>query len=106
MATLKLKADPTFHARVPIPVPGKAPVQVSFTFKHRTRAELDEFFERGSTQDVGLLDYLMDFVSGWDLTDPFSRENVGALINEFPGAAAAISRTYVEQLMGAARQGN
>ncbi len=106
MATLKLKAEPTFTARVPIPIPGKSPVQVLFTFKHRTRTELDALIESGNVPGRDAVEYVMEMVSGWDLTDPFSKENVSALINEFPGAAAAISRTYIEQLMGAARQGN
>ena len=43
MAKLKLNPEPTFRAKVLVPVAGAAPVAVDFSFKYRTRSELREF---------------------------------------------------------------
>jgi hypothetical protein len=42
MAKLKLVANPTFRAKVGIPVAGGPEVPVEFVFKHRTKTALDE----------------------------------------------------------------
>lgn len=99
MARLALNAAPTFKAKVGIPVAGGQPVEVEFTFKHRTRTDLDEFIKtRAGQSDV---DTFMDMVTGWDLEDGFSRENVERLLENYIGTALATYRTYIDELIQA-----
>lgn len=96
MAKLKLNPDPTFSAEVEIPVPGKAPVAVSFTFKHRTRDELDEFLKRAvDLRDAALI---MEVASGWELADAFTVENVTALVQNYIASPGAVFEKYLTEL--------
>lgn len=96
---LKLKADPTFEAVVGIPVAGGDAVDVKFTFRHRTRTQLDEFVKgREGKQDI---DSVMDMVQGWDLADEFNRANVTELLENYGGASVAIFGAYVSELIKA-----
>lgn len=116
MAKLKLVADPTFSAMVKIPVPGKPePEEVLFTFKHRTRTQLDEHFmaigkrnaatgEGGIPRDQEVKD-IMDVATGWDLAEPFTAENVGTFLDNYHRAGWEIGTAYVRELMQA-KEGN
>lgn len=99
---LKLKPDPTFKAKIGIPVFEGDPVPVEFTFKHRTQDALKVFNEGASRPDI---DFVMDVITGWDLTDAFTRENVALLLQNYHGAGNAISIGYVKALHGV-RLGN
>lgn len=100
---LKLKADPTFKATVPIPIPGGEPVNVVVTFKHRTvvqLAEFEEWVEGKPNREV-----VMSCVIGWELDDEFTPDNVDRLLDNYHGAARAIAKTYIREL-AALRLGN
>jgi len=97
MAKLSLIANPTFQAKVGIPVAGGEAVEVLVTFKHRTKTALDEFIK--SRADKSDADSFMAMVSGWDLTDEFTEENVETLLENHIGAALAVYRMYVEELL-------
>lgn len=97
MAKLKLVAAPTFKAKVGIPVAGGEPVEVLFTFKHRTKTALDAWIkDRTNKSDA---DAFMDMVEGWDLEDTFNAENVEVLLQNYIGTALATYRVYVDQLV-------
>ena len=99
MAKLSLVANPTFTAKVGIPVAGGDPVEVVFTFKHRTKDELDEFIKtRADKPDT---DSFLEMVVGWDLEDKFTPENAGLLLQNRIGTALATYRVYVDELIGA-----
>jgi hypothetical protein len=100
---LKLKADPTFVAEVPVPIPGGRPANVKFTFKHRTKDDAAAFFE--AHKDDLDVKFLMEIAVGWELSDAFNAENVAVLMQNYHGAARAIFSTYVTELAGA-RLGN
>jgi Fe-S-cluster formation regulator IscX/YfhJ len=100
---LKLKADPTFKALVPIPIPGGEPENVGFTFKHRTVAQLEEFEK--TTKDMSNRDVVLACVTAWDLDDEFTPENVDRLLDNYHGAARVIFKTYLLEL-AALRLGN
>lgn len=93
---ISLTAPPTFKAKVPIPIPGGEPVPVEFTFKHRTKDALSEFLK--AAPDGKDADIVMSVVTGWDLDDAFTRENVETLLDNFHGAARAIVEGYLEEL--------
>lgn len=102
MAKLSLKANPTFHAKVGIPVAGASPITVDFTFKHRTKSELDAFMK--SRADVTDVDTVMAMVEGWELDEPFDREGVELLLENYAGAALALYLAYVDELLAAKRK--
>ena len=99
MAKLSLIAKPTFPAKVGIPVAGGDAVDVTFTFKHRTKAALDEFIQSRPEKEDS--ESVMDLAIGWDLDDAFTVENVELLLQNYMGAALAIYRAYVDELVKA-----
>jgi hypothetical protein len=96
MAKLTLNANPTFKAKVEIPVAGSDELgQVEFVFKHRTRDELDKWMSE-SAED---LQKVMEMATGWDLPEEFNETNVQMLLQNYFGAAAAIVTGYLNELM-------
>lgn len=103
MNVFKLDPAPTFDAEVAIPVHGGKEVNVKFTFKHRNREQLDEFFK----DVVGKTDVetVKDVATGWGLSDEFSDENIGKLCSNYLGAGFAIAQAYLSEIRQA-RLGN
>lgn len=99
MAKLKLTANPTFKAKVPVPIAGDAAVDVEMTFKHRTKAALDKWIS--SAEGRSDVASFMDMVEGWELEDEFNEANVVLLLENYIGVGVAVLRTYVEQLVQA-----
>lgn len=103
MPMLKLVAEPTFKAKVAIPVAGGESVEVEFEFKHRTRDELAKYMESGNERtDV---EAVLATVVGWALDDKFNKMNVERLLQNYHGAGRAIASKYYSELM-ALRLGN
>lgn len=98
MAKLKLVADPTFKTKVAIPVPGAAPADVEFTFKHKTKDEAKAWLSEDESTDS---ESILAIASGWNLDDEFNAENIEILCQSYAGAAQAIVRTYLDELRGA-----
>lgn len=99
MAKLSLVANPTFKAKVGIPVAGGSPVAVEMVFRHRTKKELEAFMlSREGKDDV---ETFLEMVDGWELSDDFNRENVTLLLENYIGAALETFRVYVDQLVQA-----
>lgn len=99
MAKLSLNPAPTFKAKVGVPVAGGGAVDVEFTFRHRTKKQLEEFIQgRADQQDV---DTFMAMVLGWDLEDEFNQANVERLLDNYIGAALATYKAYLEELVKA-----
>lgn len=99
MAKFTLNAAPTFKASVSIPVAGGEPIQVTFTFKHRTRTALDDFMKsRAGKSDT---DTFMEMVEGWDMDIPYTQENVETLVENYLGAPLATYRAYIDELVQA-----
>lgn len=105
MPKLKLVAEPTFKATVEIPIAGSAPVSVVFTFRHRTKTQLAEFTKASEGKSESDLDFVMGMVCGWELDDEWTAENVALLLENYHGAAAAISMRY-PQVLVTGKQGN
>lgn len=99
MARLKLNPEPTFKAKVGIPVPGSRPAEVLFTFKHRTRDDVIAWAEGSREQND--VESVLDCVVGWDLDDEFNAENVERLCNNYPGSGLTIVAAYLDELRGA-----
>jgi hypothetical protein len=90
-------------------------VTIEISYKYRTRSQyaelLDEILapveqkkskkdevlkvaEMLKQQDVSTVEFMLKIADGWDLEDEFNKENLTALLNEFPSAAKAINETY------------
>lgn len=100
MAKLKLQPDPTFQAKVEIAVPGAAPAGVVFTFKHRTRQEMERFLPTVGEMENDT-QMVMAICTGWELADEFNVANVAALVDSYISAPAAIFEAYLKELTGA-----
>ncbi|MDM0041881.1 phage tail assembly chaperone [Variovorax sp. J22R193] len=99
----KLKADPTFQAKVAFPVFGGASVDVQLTFKHRTKAELAKWLEEGRQTTEGSVrrtdeQTFFEMVVGWEIDEPFNKENVAILLDHHIGVALATYQTYIDEL--------
>ena len=98
-AKFKLNPDPTFKAKVGIPVPGVAePVEVEFTFKYRTRSDVTAWHE--AIKDKQDHEIIIDCVTAWELTDDYTAENVKRLCDNYPSAGAEIAVAYLRELAG------
>ena len=104
MASFSLTPDPTFKAKVEIPVPGKKPHKIELTFKWRDADAFKDFMEALGNYETDT-DAVMDFVTGWELSDAFSHENVDKLVKNYIGSAKAMIQTYISENAGA-RLGN
>ncbi|HYD58970.1 MAG TPA: phage tail assembly chaperone [Noviherbaspirillum sp.] len=98
-AKLVLTPNPTFKAKVAIPVPGAGTTDVEFTFKHRSKDQLKEFME--SNDGRGDVEVIMDMCSGWELAEPFDEEHVEQLAQQYVGSSQAIFETYLRESTGA-----
>ena len=100
MAALKLNPNPTFNAKVGIPVAGEEqPAVIVCTFKHMTREAYAAFAEGLRSSSASDVDTLMQVLAGWDGPDePFSREAVAKLVSGYHGAAFAISQAFADEL--------
>lgn len=98
MAKLKLTAEPTFTAPVEIPVAGKDPVKVSFTFKHRSKDEMTEWLKEKYESDEKAV---MECAIGWELDDAFTAENVALLCQSYIAATGSILSAYIAEMRGA-----
>lgn len=92
----KLKAEPTFTAKVEFPIAGGESVEVALTFKHRTKAELNKWLEgRADRKDV---ETFLDMVVGWEIEEPFNKKNVEMLLDQRIGVALATYQVYLNEL--------
>jgi hypothetical protein len=101
MAKLSLTPNPTFKARVTIPVAGEAPATVNVTFKYRTKTQLDEFFNKELETKDNWAEQILMIAEGWDLDDEFSLENLRLLVDQRPGTGQSFFKTYSAEGYGA-----
>lgn len=104
MNKLKLKPDATFKHTVLIPVAGSQEgAAVEFDFKHRGAAEMKAFWE--GLDDKQNIDVVMDIAAAWDLQEPFNRENVLIMLDNYPMSGAVVIAAYQDEIFKA-RVGN
>lgn len=98
----KLNPEPTFRAKVEIPVPGAKPEPVEFIFRHRTQKALTDWIKATAEAKPADIDFILEIVSGWAGVDAgFERETVEALLDNYHGAAGAIRDAYLRELTAA-----
>lgn len=96
MAKLTIKAAPTFSAKVGIPQAGAEPVEMVFVFKHRTKAELQEFM--ASREGKPDAESFVSMVESWDFDEPMTPENVETMLQNYIGAGLAVYVAYIGEL--------
>ena len=99
MAAFTLAVNPTFNAKVGIPVAGGATVEVEFTFKHRTRADMEKWLAGGAEREN--VQAILDMCEGWELADKFDKKSVSQLCENYIGAPRAIVDVYIAELTAA-----
>lgn len=95
---VKIVANPTFKATVDIPSAGGQVVSIEFEFKHKTRTA----FQAWAKPDLWPTneDAILDIASGWtDIEDPFGRESLTLLFENFQAAPKAICEKYAHELL-------
>lgn len=100
MPKLRPRPPQTFKAKATIPLPGGGKEEVVLTFRHRSRDQLNELAKRHESTSAGDVDYVMEACEGWEYEEPFTRESVAEFLQDFGGAAAAITFTYTTELLG------
>jgi hypothetical protein len=103
----KLQVDPTFKAKVMIPVPGKPSVPVEIEYRHKTKSDLLVYLERaGRARGAEEADVLHEVIAGWSGIDrEYSRDALAELIDVLGGAGGALLMAYSKELTDA-RLGN
>lgn len=95
---VKIVASPTFKATVDIPSAGGQTVSIEFEFKHKTRTA----FLAWAKPDVPQAneDAVLEIASGWtDIEDPFNRDSLTILFENFQAAPTAICEKYAQELL-------
>ena len=78
MDIFSIDPEPTFTAPVWLPLPGKAPVKVTFRFRHMEHEAFYAMLAESSAAREKSADFLARFVDGWEgdaINAPFSRES-------------------------------
>ena len=126
MAKFKIAQAATFLGAVMIPVVGREPVKVDFTFKYRNRVELaalfdewnqrrkdgqERFGEKPTVSEIVAIDtenqmqQIKDLVVGWEFDDKFDDESIKALVTSCHGTTEAVVEAY-QAAFTKARTGN
>ena len=108
---LKLIPNPTFKHTVNVPVAGGEAEAVEFVFKHKKQSEINAMFAPDAIGQIDTdaikadTDFVLEFVSGWDLDADFNRENVALFLENYSGATQLLFREYADEI-NKARWGN
>ncbi|ATN93795.1 tape measure chaperone [Citrobacter phage IME-JL8] len=94
---ITLGALPDFALPVKFIMPNGDEAKITFKVKHRPSNEVQELYDR---QDIKDHDFIMELASGWDLEEEFNQENAEMLVRYYPGAALALTSTYLRALAG------
>lgn len=98
-----LTANPTFKATVSIPIPGDLAAPIEFIFKHKTRDQYKEMLNAWGAQSDS--ETILEIASGWDLEDPFDKDHIEKMLQNYHGSGNATIKKYIDELTGA-RLGN
>ncbi|HCR3021377.1 TPA: hypothetical protein ON323_005012 [Serratia marcescens] len=109
-AKFTLVPNSTFKKDVTIPRAGAEDGVLTFTFKHKTRSQLEALentlreatekqIEAGSHGSTPMVAFIEEIAVGWALPDEFNSENVLVLLENYPRAFDSIAMTYTRELM-------
>lgn len=99
----QLQPKPTFVANVPLSVPGyPQPVEVPFTFRHKTRAQLSDWITRSA--GVADVTFLAEVIETYTVQGPDGEPVthtvgvLGTLLDNYPIAHTEIYEAYLREL--------
>jgi hypothetical protein len=97
----KLQPKPTFWAKVPIAIAGAAkPALIDIEFKHLGREALSSYIAGLDGREDS--ESLAEIVMGWkDVDEEFSEESLTKLLDNYPGAALSMVKTFVAEALEA-----
>jgi hypothetical protein len=109
-AKFTLVPDATFKKDVTIPRAGAEDGVLTFTFKHKTRSQLETLeqtlreatekqIEAGGHGNAPMVAFVTEIAEAWALPDAFGSENVLVLLENYPRAFDSIAMTYTRELM-------
>lgn len=103
--TFKLTPNPTFWAKVDIPVPGGEPQALEIEFRHKRKTWGLGLVERIRAGEISGLDAVREIIVDWRGAErEFSDAELVELDENFIGAIDAILFAYPEALRGARRK--
>lgn len=98
----KLQAEPTFWAKVLIPVTGGDPQPIEVEYRHRTVDDLQAFAQ--AMRERAPLDVCVDMLVSWrDVEVEFSRDALERLLQNYPLAADTFATSYLAAFRDAKR---
>ena len=101
----KLQPNPTFKTLVHIPIPGEKAEAVLFTFKHRTRSQLDELIKQMAENAIDFDKAVQEIVVEWTYPGvDYSTDALAQCLDMFPGSGLAIFTAFRESLLEAKRK--
>lgn len=107
----QLTPNPTFLAKMEIPVPGGSTQILEIEFKYLPRLEFLKFHEKmqafnGSEEDDDkYIALLFSIIKGWNVDADLNKKNFDKLLDYYPYAAIEIYLTYLKEI-NRAKAGN
>ena len=100
MAKFKLTLAPLPDFKLPVKftMPDGNEGSILFTVRHLKAKEVQEMYE--AEKVVRDADLIMRLATGWDLEEEFNEENAKTLVEFYPGAALALTGSYLAALAG------
>lgn len=96
---LKLKASPTFKAKVGIPAAGGETVEIEVEFKHMTKGQLEQFLTGDEAKTRKDEDTILAIASGWSGVDAeFNKASLTELFQHYHAAARVMVEAYFLEL--------
>lgn len=103
---LKINPNPTFWAKVKVPVHGGEVCEIEVEFKHKSRPALESFLTGKDAKSRKDEDTILEIAKDWKGVDgEFTRDNLSQLFANYHAAARAIVEAYILELTQA-RLGN
>lgn len=100
MAKFKITLAPLPDFKLPVKftMPDGNEGSILFTVRHLKAKEVQAMYE--SENIVTDSEFIMKLATGWDLEEEFNEENAKTLVEFYPGAALALTGSYLSALAG------
>lgn len=97
---LKLNPDPTFEKTVQISLPDGSIGEIGIEFNHLGKKAWEKIISELKESDDFDLNVVLRLVKNWNLNEPFNRENVAKLLDNYPRAGGEIIEIWGNSIFG------
>lgn len=97
---LKLNPDPTFEKTVQIPLPDGDFGEIIIEYNHLGKKEWEKNLNELKDGDNIDIELVLLLVKNWSLEEPFNRENVAKLIDNYPRVGGQIVEIWGNCIFG------